>query len=283
MPAPAEYLGSKRLEQKLPFFGGLSGLEFTADGQRFTVLSDSAVLFSGTVSRDERGMVTSVMLDGPGHPLTGPDGKNLTDPLDDSEGLALAPDGGLYISFELRNRVARYFPDGRWLADLPRPRDFLGLGNSGLEGLAAAPDGTLYTMPEGPSQGTLAFPVYRYRAGTWSEAFTLPEDHRWRLVGADFGMDGRLYILERDYWPLIGFRSRLRRISLEGDRVISDRVLFETRPGQFDNLEGLSIWQDGDGQPHATMVSDNNFLFTQISQFVDYRIDDRLDPPAPHD
>ncbi len=279
MPAlaedPADFVGSFRLEQKLDYFGGLSGLEFSDDGERFITLSDSGVLFSGRVTRDEAGAVTSVVLDGVGRGLRGADGRDLISPMDDSEGLALTADGELYISFELENRVARYNADGSWAEDLPRPREFFGLeGNWGLEALAAAPDGSLYTMPEGDVRGVTSFPVYRFSNGVWTRAFTLPEDHNWRPVGADFDAKGRLYVLERDFWGLIGFRTRLRQISFDGDRVEADRVLIETPPARFANLEGLSIWQDAGGGVHATMVSDDNFVFIQQTQFVDYRIND---------
>lgn len=271
----AEFLGDFRLEQKIDYFGGLSGLEFSDDGLSFITLSDSAVLFSGTVERDEKGAVTSVALDGPGRALRGADGQDLKDPLDDSEGLAQTADGALYISFELENRVAQFNADGSWAADLPRPREFYGLErNWGLEALAVAPDGSLYTLPEGDVRGVRSFPVYRYVAGQWTRSFTLPEDHTWRPVGADFDARGRLYILERDFWGLIGFRTRLRQITFDGDDVITDRVLVETRAGRFQNLEGLSIWQDAAGRIHATMVSDDNFVFTQHTQFVDYLIND---------
>ncbi len=195
--------------------------------------------------------------------------------MDDSEGLALTADGALYISFELENRVARFNADGSWAEDLPRPREFYGLErNWGLEALAAAPDGSLYTLPEGDVRGVRSFPVYRYAAGQWTRAFTLPEDHTWRPVGADFDAQGRLYILERDFWGLIGFRTRLRQITFAGGDVVADRVLVETPAGRFENLEGLSIWQDAAGRIHATMVSDDNFVFTQHTQIVDYRIND---------
>lgn len=233
------------------------------------------MLFSGQVTRDAKGAVIAVTLDGPGRRLRGPNGQVLSDPMDDSEGLAIAPDGKLYISFELENRVAQYNPDGSWAADLPRPKEFGEMvGNWGLESLAAGPDGALYTMPEGDVRGVGSIPVYRYGDGRWTRPFTLPEDHTWRPVDADFDARGRLYVLERDFWGLIGFRTRLRQITFDGEKVLADRVLVETPAGRFENLEGLSIWQDAGGGVHATMVSDNNFIFTQHTEFVDYRIND---------
>lgn len=227
------------------------------------------------MTRDEHGAITALELPQAGVALRDAAGQPLEDPEDDSEGLALLADGSLVISFELDARVTHYGIDGSLLDTFPVAKEFAALAeNWGLEAAAVAPDGSIYTMPEGDGQGISSFPVFRYRGGAWDQPFVLPEDHTWRPVGADFGPDGRLYILERDYWGLVGFQSRLRRIALDGDKVAGDEVLFSTRAGRFDNLEGLSIWQDKAGATHATMVSDDNFLFTQKTQFVDYLIAD---------
>jgi hypothetical protein len=39
-----------------------------------------------------------------------------------------------------------------------------------------------------------------------------------------------------------------------------------------DNLEGLSVWRDDQGVLHATMISDDNFIFVQQTQIVEYRL-----------
>ncbi|MCY1127826.1 esterase-like activity of phytase family protein [Frigidibacter sp. RF13] len=255
-------------------FGGLSAIEVTADGAGFIALSDSARLFHGRFRRDGAGAIAGITLDGPGAALTGPDGAALDGEHDDAEGLALAPDGSLYVSFELRNRIARYAADGRLIDRMPVFTVFSTIYNDGLEALAMALDGALYTMPEGPGRGVRSFPVWRYADGTWSEAFRLPEDHHWRPVGADFGPDGRLYILERDLWGLVGFRSRLRRITLAEGQPTQDEILMESRAGAFGNLEGLSVWQDAAGSLRATMVADNNFLPVMSTEFVEVRIEE---------
>lgn len=267
-----------------PETGGLSGLEFGADGGRFVALSDSATLTRGTVTRDAGGAITAVTIDGPPMALTDTAGAPLVDPYDDSEGLALGADGGLFASFELHHRVEEFSADGRVLRQLPVPREFTTFGeNSGLEALAIAPDGALYALPEGPASGAATVPVFRFRNGQWDRPFTLPGDGTWRPVGADFGPDGGLYLLERDFWPLVGFMSRLRRIGFDEGGVTENEVLLTTAAGQFGNLEGLSIWQDGSGGTHATMVSDNNFLPFLPAEFVDVLIGDGLDPAAGED
>lgn len=271
----AELVGVFDLTRDVTYFGGLSGVEFSDDGSRFTALSDSAVLFSGEVDRNGKGGISALHLDERARFLHWPNGENLKDPTDDSEGLAISPDGRVFISFELHDRVAEIATDGTVIADLPRPRDFDGFEyNAGLEGLALAPDGTLYTMPEGDGGGVRSFPVFRYRDGHWDVAFRLPEDHTWRPVGADFGPDGRLFIVERDYWGLLGFMTRIRRITFDDTGVIADEVLFESRAGQLGNLEGLSAWQDGEGATRLTLVSDNNFLPLLSGAFADFRVTD---------
>ena len=271
----AVYLGTYQIPDRVEYLGGFSGLEFSEDGNSFVALSDSAALASGTVVRDERGAITGVSFDGPPVRLKDANGALMSDPADDSEGLAFAPDGSLYISFELMNRVAKFGRDGVLIETLPIPREFYVFEyNAGPEGLAIGPDGALFTLPEGDAGGMTSDPVFRFRNGGWDVPFNIREDATWRPVGADFGPDGRLYLLERDFWPLLGFKSRLRRIGFDETGVTSDETLFETQAGQHGNLEGLSIWTDKTGAVHATMITDNNFLAIQDSAFVDYRIED---------
>lgn len=270
-------VGTFRLDEP----GGLSGLEFSADGKQFVALSDSAAIVRGSVIRDDTGAITSLTFDAAPQPLGGSDGQPLSDPYDDAEGLAEGPDGTLYVSFELHNRVERYDRPDAAPTPLPVPREFIGFSaNAGLEALAIAPDGALFTLPEGPASGAAQIPVFRFRDGEWGRPFFLRGDGTWRPVGADFGADGRLYLLERDFWALVGFMSRVRRISFDEQRITGEEVLLITTAGQFGNLEGLSVWQDGEGRIHATMVSDNNFLPFLPTEFVDVVFDSGLDPKA---
>ena len=81
--------------------------------------------------------------------------------------------------------------------------------------------------------------------------------------------DGRLYLLERHFSGLF-FQSRVRVFNLENDRIMHEQTLFETPPGRHDNLEGISVWQDGQGRIRLTMISDDNFNFFQRTEIVDY-------------
>ena len=60
---------------------------------------------------------------------------------------------------------------------------------------------------------------------------------------------------------------------LEPGVIQDDQILLETRPLQYDNLEGISVWDDGVGM-RITMISDDNFLFVQRTEIVEYRLRD---------
>ncbi|MBS0571849.1 MAG: esterase-like activity of phytase family protein [Proteobacteria bacterium] len=271
----AEFMGSILLPSGDPLLGGLSGLQFSPDGRDFIALSDRGGLAAGEVERDEGGAVVGIRMSGPVIVLRGREGLPLDAPYGDSEGLRIAADGSLLISFEQMHRVAHYRIDGSLIDTLPVPLPFAGFpANSGFEALALAADGSVYAIPEGDAAGQADYPIYRLRGGAWAQAGVLRGAGTFRPVDAQFGPDGRLYVLERDFWPLLGFQTRLRRVTLGPDGVAADEPLLETRAGRFGNLEGLSLWQDEGGGLHATMVSDDNFLPVQVSQFVDWRLAD---------
>ena len=269
----ATYLGTVGIAGDRDYLGGLSAIEVGADGSTFTALSDSAVLFQGRFLRAAAGALTGVEVGGPGRRLLDAAGGPLDHPMDDSEGLAVWGDR-IAVSFELENRLAEYDPAGQLVRALPAAPEFAAMpGNWGLEALAAGPDGALYALPEGDAAGTAEIPVFRLADGEWTVAMHLPGAGTFRPVGADFGPDGRLYVLERDYWPLVGFQTRLRRVAI-GSPDLRQEVLFQTPAGRHGNLEGLSVWADRNGRLVATMVADNNFLPLTQSEIVEYALPD---------
>jgi len=252
-------------------FGGWSGIEVSDDGTHFVAISDRGHITQGTFTRDSEGVITDVTA-GDITRLKHYDGKGLPRYFDDSEGLAQADDATLFISFEAEHRVSHYASPQAPAERLPKHPAFKKMqNNSSLEALAIGPDGTLYTLPERVRDAKKPFPVYRLRDGQWDQPFSITRRGAFLPVGADIGPDGRFYLLERDLGSLFGFTSRVRRFDL-GDETLSGEVtLLETTPGVHDNLEGIAVWQDGEGAMRLTMIADDNFRFFQTTEIVEYK------------
>ncbi|MCB2124962.1 MAG: esterase-like activity of phytase family protein [Albidovulum sp.] len=272
-PAPmrAEEVGAFVWHHDDPHFGGLSAIDLRPNGLGFIVVSDSAAFFSGRFTRGAGGAVTGATVGEPVLPVSW-HGTRLQDWMDDAEGVAFAPDGGIYVSYESWDRIVHYGPGGKkWIAEAG-PDAFAAFPmNQGIEALAIDRAGRIFAIPEVPPQGGDT-PVYLVKGKNARAIFTLRHDRVWSSTGADFGPDGRLYLLERGFWPLLGFASRVRQITLDHDRVAADVVIWQSEPGHHDNLEGIAAWEDAEGGVRLTMVSDDNFLPVQKSEIVDLRV-----------
>ncbi len=268
----ARYAGSFRWKAEPAWFGGLSGIEIGPDGLALRAISDRGYMISGRIVRDAGGRIVAVE-ELRGDPLLSPDGHVMKDIRNDAEGLAVDGQGRAFVSFEGQHRVWRYDEQGGNAVELPRHPDFRQMqNNSSLEPLAVDEAGVVYTLPERSGMLTLPFPVYRFRDGRWDQPFSIPRRGSFLPVGADFGPDGKFYLLERYLTGIFGFQSRVRRFTIEGDSITDEEVLLESRVGQHDNLEGIAVWRDTNGEIVLTMVSDDNFRAFQRTELVEYRL-----------
>ncbi|GKY88828.1 hypothetical protein STA1M1_26970 [Sinisalibacter aestuarii] len=254
-------------------FGGWSGLELSPDGKTFVTISDKGSILTGRIDRDAQGRIVSVAA-GTIRAMRHTDGGTLPRYYNDSEGLALAPDGRVFVSFEAMHRVVEYANASVERATtLPAHPNFEKLrNNSSLEALAIGPDGALYTVPERSGGATRPFPVYRFADGDWTIFARIPRRDDFLPVGADIGPDGRFYLLERLFYGIFGFASRVRRFDITADGFTNETELLRTKAGTHDNLEGLAVWRDEAGAMRLTMISDNNFKFFQTTEFVEYLV-----------
>ena len=267
-----DYLGTHVWTGADEDFGGFSGIEMSADGRSYTALSDRATVRWGSIERDSQGRIRSLSTAGRARLQDSSGTKLKPGYLGDAEGLAIDAEGRMYVSFEGLDRIARFDDPDRPAERIPAAPAFKGLvRNAGLEALAVTPEGDILTMPEQWESSPPMTPVWRFRDGTWSTAFRLPRDGVWAPVGADVGPDGKLYVLERDFRGLRGFASRVRRYAMDGDSVGPPEHILTTSLLQFDNLEGIAVWADGQGI-RITMISDDNFLFVQRTELVEYRV-----------
>lgn len=267
-----DYIGTYVWNDDDPRFGGFSGIEITEGGKRFHVISDRTNLFWGNIDRDVAGRIRHMGISGRAH-LKGSDGEPLSGGyLGDSEGLAIDDNGQIWVSFEGLNRVVLHTNPDAAGRPLPRPPEmFTGKSNAGFESLAIDADGALFTVPERSSGPDQPFPVLRFKDGKWDQPFTIRREGGWLPVGSDFGPDGWFYLLERGFQGILGFSSRVSRFRFDASGVMEEQLLLETSPLQYDNLEGLSVWHDGQGI-RLTMISDDNFLFVQRTELVEYRL-----------
>lgn len=165
---PSGLIGSHTWRNGPKGLGGLSGLRLTQDGMGFTAITDRGGWLRGRFDRDSSGRITAVT-SGPVTLLRALGASPLRKGRTDSEGLAIAPDGTLYLSFEHEVRLLRYARIDGPAENLPTPEAFADLpDNEALEAVAVDAKGVVYTLPEGPHAGV--FPVWRFRGGASGSA-----------------------------------------------------------------------------------------------------------------
>lgn len=251
-------------------FGGYSGLAILDGGARALFISDRGTWALAEMRRDT-GRLTGLSRTGSG-PLLGIEGEPLTGLDQDAEGLALDAEGRVYISFEGFHRVRRYDSIDGPASGLPKDRRFRKLqNNSGLEALTTDGAGVLYAIPERSGKPRRPFPVFRLRDGRWDVTFRIPRVGRFLVTGADFGPDGALYLLERDFSWLGGFATRIRRFEVTPEGLDAGMTLLETGIG-LDNMEGISVWRDAGGVTRVTLIADDNFFPLQTTLMAEYRL-----------
>jgi len=265
----AQFLSSYDWTENDRSFGGYSGITLSPDGTRFKLLSDRAHLLEGTITRHQDRII--------GIRSSAPTPLNTDIAVDgvdvwDTEGMAHDVLGRLYISLETDNIILRRDLDGTWSKLPPFPEIVSLPRNKGLEALAVSGNGAVYAIPESSGNLHTPFPVYRYRdSGAWDIPVRLTRSDGFLPVGADFGPDGLLYVLERHFGGF-GFSSRVRRIDADGASLQTGEIVVTTKIRQHDNLEGLAVWQTDTGDLRLTMVSDDNFQFFQKTEIVEYAL-----------
>ncbi len=254
-------------------FGGFSAIEVQDGGRSFLTISDRGRWAAGRFLREEGGRLERAELVGFGR-LHGVNGRPLPVGEEaDAEGVAMDDRGRVYVSFEGFHRIRRYDDiDGRATA-VPGHPDFKRLqGNSALEAIAIDADGAIFAIPERSGALERPFPVYRLRDGVWDKELEIPRSGDFLVSGADFGPDGRLYVLERAFAWYSGFATRVRRFELGPDGLGEGTTLLETGMGSVDNYEGISVWRDDAGDIRVTLIADDNFFALQSTAIAEYLV-----------
>lgn len=260
-----------------PQFGGFSGL--LMERGRATVVSDRGWLLDLHFDEAPEGWRPGAA-DLRRLPIEGNQrSKNFWD----AEGLARTADG-LAISFERFHRIVRLDRNGAVsVIETGDPLVRAGLldaaarsssGNRGLEALATLPDGRLLAIGEDRVEDKAPMLILGPDGVTVS-ALPLPSEHS--VTGADIGPDGRLYVVFRNYTPLVGVSVRVRRYRLGAEGFPDPASMVELGAweggGGVDNMEGIALWTDAEGRTRLTLVADDNFSLIQRTLVMDFIVE----------
>lgn len=241
----------------------LSGVDTDAGG-RVVLVSDRGFRFDAGLDSEMSSLIITQSLN-----LSETGGTPTSLDWIDAEGLAVANDGRIFISFERQHRITEYQAT-RALSSWAAP-DFITLpSNGGMEALALDVSGTLWALPETPVEGSFA--LLALADGVWERRGLLEQTDGYLPVGADFDAIGRLYVLERDRW-LLSFRSRVRRINNPMASSLDIETLWESDYGEYDNLEGIAVLDGDRHSPRLLLISDDNQRSFQETQAIIVHLD----------
>lgn len=236
--------------------GGFSGLALLPGDGQMLALTDRGLLVQARLERDSAGRLTGARIvtstplaDRTGAPFQGFDA--------DAETIRLDRDGTLLVGFEAKTRIERFLPPDGQRQPL-HPWDALRAhwGNRGIEALVPQPGGALAIL-EAPQAGTYITLILS--DGQWRDGTPLATDGAFMAVDAVLGVDGGLYLLERAFSLVRGYRNRISLYPPQREGYGPPRPLLSTQWSGSDNLEGVDLWRRHDGRLIATLISDNNF------------------------
>lgn len=267
-----EFRGGLQLTSPNRRFGSLSGLDFSTDGRTLYAVSDTGRWFAAEPIEENGRLVgltdarVAPILNHGGVPLAGKK-------WGDAEALRIVDTDGrdtAVVAFEQINDLRTFTADEFVLAG-SRP---VGLPdairsltrNSGLEAVAIAP-------PSGPLAGATVliaehsldsngnhrgWIVDGPRAGT----IAIERVGSYDVTDAAFLPDGDLLVLERALQLPFGLGVRISRIAgsdlRPGATVAGETLLEADLRHQIDNMEGLAVRTNDDGETIIAIVSDNN-------------------------
>ena len=261
-------------------FAGLSGLAWDDDAGILYAVSDRGLLFGlRPVFHNDR--LVDVALRSTAALVDPRTKKPVKWRRSDAEGLDILNarngrkgDAELLVSFEGEPRIARYRPDGRFIAEVALAKSLRDLKNyrynKMLEAVCVHPrEGTL-TAPEEPLDRLDSKRLYRADGRSWR----IPPG-RGDIVALECLPDGDILLLERE---LVKFSLRwmitLRRLHLPAatptDTLLNAQTVVELDGADLaiDNFEGLARHRGN----RFFMVSDDNNMFLQHTLLVYFEL-----------
>lgn len=272
------YRGGLVLSAMEPRFGGWSGLDVSADGKRLVAVSDKGYWMDARLAYDE-GRLAGVAGARIGE-LTGLDGRPARGSWSDAEGLARAPDGGYFVSFERRPRVW-FYPAAEPPFSLP-PRPVptppgieRAPSNGGMEAIARLPGGRLLVIAEELYQDE-ANVGWIGDGRTW-QRLTYRCAPGFKPTDAAVTPSGDVLVLERRFTRLGSLGARIVRVRAgdirAGARLEGEVLALIEPPLTLDNFEGISARTGARGETLVYVISDDNYFFLQRTLLLMFEIE----------
>jgi hypothetical protein len=269
-----EWRGGLVLTSPSKNFGGWSSLIVERDGSRLFSISDAGAWMTASIDY-KNGRISGLSHAKLG-PLESRDAKTLKRHRDrDAESTTLVSGtlsaGNILISFEQNARIGRFRlgEDGLSApaAYVALPSDAKRLSrNKGLEALAVLRGGA-YNGSRVAIAERFLDDDGNHTGWIWVKGsprrFHLTNINGFDITDAAPLPNGGLLVLERRFRWTEGVKMRLRLIKgadLKPGALIEGEVLMEADMAyEIDNMEGLGVHRNGDGETIVTLISDNNF------------------------
>lgn len=278
-----EFRGGLVLTSPFRPFGEISGLFLETDGARFLAVTDYGAWLRGRiVYRDGR---PSGVADAEMAPLLGSNGRPLfARGWGDAESLTESG-GSFYVGLERVEQIVRFDYRRSGLRahgePIPVPPDFKSFSfNASLECLAAPPKGaplagTLIAVTERSLDDAGNHRSFVLKGGEVTR-FTVKRTNSFDVTDCTFLAPGDLLLLERRFVPPFDLAMRIRRLHLadikEGALVDGRTVMTADLGNQIDNMEGIAVHRNGQGETIITLVSDDNFSTLQRTLLLQFAL-----------
>jgi hypothetical protein len=279
-----EFRGGLALTSSYKAFGGISAIHMEPDGAHFLSVTDNGSWLRGRiVYRGERPVEVA---DAEMAPLLGPDGTPLAvHHWYDTESLAQGIDGRFYVGIERVEKIVRFDLRHGGLSaraqPIPVPVDFKTFKyNKSLECLAVPPNGaphagSLIAVTEESLDAGGNLRSYVINNGRFTR-FSVKRSDDFDVSDCTILPPADLLLLERRYSPLLGVAVRIRRVHLadikQGALVDGSALFVADLAYQIDNMEGIAVHRNKQGETVITMVSDDNFSAIQRNLLLQFTL-----------
>lgn len=261
------YRGGIELSSTNILFGGLSGLDVSADGKKLVAMSDNGRWVAAALLYDEHGNLTGAA-DGVMKPIKRAVGYATPGNWRDAEAIARDGNGGYFVAFERQHRIWHYRTPPKDPFDavpfpLPGPKDIADQpNNGGIEGLVRLCDRRLFAISEQAAADEDAVKAWVFDGKRWKDLRYVTTEN-FHPTGAAVLPNCNVAVLERSFAVSQGVRGRVVVIPAKDVRpdatIRGEEVARIVPPVTVDNMEGIAARKGDNGEPLVYIVSDNNF------------------------